>query len=87
MSGIAQRLQPFEDRRRLERAFAPLDRDPLAREIDPRAPHTRFALQSLFDRHDTGAAVDSLDDQIHRRDPLDRVSDEKRKVLRFRHRP
>ena len=29
--------------------------------------------------------MDPVDDQVHRRDPLDRVADENRKVLRFPH--
>ena len=51
-----------------------------------RAPRTPSCLpQALLDRDDAGAAIDAVDDEIHRRDAFGGAANEKREVLRFRH--
>ena len=84
---IAERLEPLEDDRRIERALVPLDGHALAREIDARAADARLSAQALLDRDDAGAAIDAVDDEIHRRDAVGGMAHEVRKVLRFRQRP
>ena len=83
IGGIAERLEPVENDRRIGRAVVPFDGDALAGEIDPRAAHARFFAQALFDGDDAGAAMDAVDDEIHRRQPSRRVADEEREILRL----
>ena len=85
MGGIAQGLEALENRRRLERALVPLDGDALAREIDSRAAHARLLAEALLDRADAGAAMDAFDDQVHRRDAVERTAHEQRQILRGGH--
>ena len=53
-----------------------------------RAPRTPASLrEALLDRDDAGAAIDAVDDKIHRGDAVGRAADEMREVLRFRQGP
>ena len=85
MGRIAERLQPLEDRRRLERALVPFNRDPFAGQIDARAAHAGLLAQPALDCGDAGAAVDAFDNEIHRSDAVDRTPYVKRQVQRVRH--
>ena len=86
IGGIAKRLEPRHDRLGRELALLPFHRHAAAGEIDARAAHGGFRREALLDGHDTGAAMDALDHQIHRAEPFGGASHEDREVLRGAHR-
>src|SRR5271170_2840362 len=85
MGGIAKGLDPLENRRRLERALVPFDRDPLAGEVDAGAAHASLLAQAGLDRGDAGAAMNAFDHEVHRGDAVDGTPHVVREVLPVRH--
>ena len=85
IGGITEPLEPVEDRAGRQRILVPLDGDALARQIDARAADAALAAEALFNRAYAGAAVDALDDEIHRGDAFGGMPDVDREVLRLAH--
>ena len=85
IGGIAEALQPVDYRAGRERLLVPFDGDALAREIDPRAANAALAAEALFDRADAGAAMDALDDEVHRGHAFGGMPDVDREILRLAH--
>ena len=84
--GIAQRLQPGEDRLGRGGAVVPFDRDALGSEVDAGAAHAALAAKALLDGGDAGAAMDALDHEVHGRDAFDGVAHEIAEFGRVAHR-
>ncbi len=82
---IAERLEPLEDDRRLEGALIPFHGHALVGQIDPRAAHAGLPAETLLDRDDAGAAINTVHHEIHCRDAVGGAPHEMRQVLRFRH--